>query len=189
MNRFLTNAEWARAILGGVSELGDTRRTDRLVRMASSFADAAGASPARASASPADAEGAYRLLRNDEVDADAITEAGCAATAAALASSGRTLLAIEDTTTLSYRHSVADAAGEIWGAGRTPSGEDFSFTRRWRWTPRRVRRWGSWISGTGCVRPANGDSVTSARSVPMNRRKASSGKRRPSGLGRFWVKS
>jgi hypothetical protein len=83
--------------------------------MASSFADAAGDSPARASASPADAEGAYRLLRNDEVDADAITEAGCSATAGVLASEGRTLLAIEDTTTLSYRHSVADELGDLGG--------------------------------------------------------------------------
>jgi hypothetical protein len=83
--------------------------------MASSFADAAGASPARASASAADAEGAYRLLRNDEVDADAITEAGCAATAALLASTDRTLLAIEDTTTLSYRHGVADELGDLGG--------------------------------------------------------------------------
>lgn len=99
----------------GGAELGDARRTDRLVRMAGSFVDAAGSSPASASPTPADAEGAYRLLRNEDVDADAITESGCLATAAVMANTGRTLLAIEDTTTLSYLHSVADELGDMGG--------------------------------------------------------------------------
>lgn len=114
MNQFLKSEEWARMIFGG-ARLGDARRADRLVRMASSLVDAAGASPARASANPADAEGAYRLLRNEAVDADAITEAGCLATARAMASKSGTLLAIEDTTTLSYRHGVAEELGDLGG--------------------------------------------------------------------------
>lgn len=113
MNQFLKGEEWAREMFGG-AELGDTRRAERLVRLAGALADDAGASPAKASATPADLEGAYRFLRNDAVEADGITEAGCATTARAVRRC-ETVLAIEDTTTLSYWHAVAEELGDLGG--------------------------------------------------------------------------
>jgi hypothetical protein len=111
--QLLKGQEWAREVFGG-TELGDARRAERLIRLSGSLADAAGASPAKASATPAELEGAYRFLRNDAVDAEAITQAGCATTAKA-ASTCETVLAIEDTTTLSYWHAVAEELGDLGG--------------------------------------------------------------------------
>jgi hypothetical protein len=113
VNQFLKGQEWARSTFGG-AELGDARRSERLVRLAAALADDAGVSPAKASATAADLEGAYRFLRNDAVEADAITEAGCAATVRATRKC-ETVLAIEDTTTLSYRHAVAEDLGDLGG--------------------------------------------------------------------------
>jgi hypothetical protein len=113
VNQLLKGEEWGRAAFEG-AELGDARRSERLVRLAGSLADAAGASPAKASATPADLEGAYRFLRNDAVEPDAITQAGCGVTAKA-AGQCETVLAIEDTTTLSYWHAVAEELGDLGG--------------------------------------------------------------------------
>jgi hypothetical protein len=104
---------WARDTFGE-AELGDSRRSERLVKLSGSLADATGSSPAKASTTAADLEGAYRFLRNDAVDADAITLAGCQATVKAGAAV-KTLLAVEDTTTLSYRHAVIDELGDLGG--------------------------------------------------------------------------
>lgn len=113
MSGFVESDTWARELFGE-AELGDARRSERLVRMAGSLANATGASPAKASATPADLEGAYRFLRNEAVDPEAIVEAGCAATVHA-AQSINTLLAVEDTTTLSYWHGVAQELGDLGG--------------------------------------------------------------------------
>ena len=98
MNRFIKSDTWAREVFGE-AQLGHAKRARRLVHLAGSLADATGASPAKASVTPADLEGAYRFLRNEAVDAEAIVQAGCAATGRA-AGLIKTLLAIEDTTTL-----------------------------------------------------------------------------------------
>ena len=113
MNQLLKGADWARETFAG-AELRDKRRSERLIRLAGALAEDAGASPAKASATPADLEGAYRFLRNEAVEADAITEAGCATTARAV-NTCETVLAIEDTTTLSYGHAVAEELGDLGG--------------------------------------------------------------------------
>jgi hypothetical protein len=116
MSRATSNG-WGNQVFGG-AQLGDARRTERLVTVAGSLAAVAGASPAKASQSPAELEGAYRLLRNEAVEAEAITAAGCGATAKTLATAA-TVLAIEDTTALSYRHQVAEQLGDLGGAANS----------------------------------------------------------------------
>ena len=63
------------------SELGDSRRTRRLVKLASSLANHLGQSLVQSLKSPADIEAAYRFTRNQAIDPQAIAEAGFAATA------------------------------------------------------------------------------------------------------------
>jgi hypothetical protein len=60
----------------------------------------------------AEVEGAYRLLRNPAVSSQAIAEGGYAATAER-AREIETLLAVEDTTSLSFSHGVGDELGYI----------------------------------------------------------------------------
>jgi hypothetical protein len=117
MSRFVQSGIWAREVFGE-ADLGDARRSERLIRMAGSLANAAGASPAKASATSADLEGAYRFLRNEAVEPEAIVEAGCSATINA-ARSIDTLLAVEDTTTLSYRHGAAQELGDLGGRAKS----------------------------------------------------------------------
>jgi hypothetical protein len=114
VNQFVKSDTWAREVFGE-ARLGDPRRRKRLVRLAGSLAEATGSSPAKASVNPADLEGAYRFLRNEAVDAEAIVEAGCIATGKT-AGMRKTVLAIEDTTTLSYWHGVAEELGDLGGS-------------------------------------------------------------------------
>jgi hypothetical protein len=96
--------------------LGDSRRTRRLVGYAAGEAPRASRSTSSAcSGDDTAAEGAYRLVRNPSVAADAITEGGFQATVEA-AFGSPTILALEDSTTLTFRHSVAVALGSIGGA-------------------------------------------------------------------------
>jgi hypothetical protein len=98
--------------------LGDARRTARLVKLAGAMAGQVGRSPSQACGGDAAAnEGAYRLLRNEAVDPQGIAEGGFAATARAAARHTR-LLAVEDTTTLSYAHAVVDELGDLGGDAR-----------------------------------------------------------------------
>jgi hypothetical protein len=69
---------------------------------------------AACSGDSAAAEGAYKLLRNAKVDPDDIGESGFQATVRAAKDFG-VLLAIEDSTTLGYRHSVAAELGSLGG--------------------------------------------------------------------------
>ena len=76
-------------------------------------------SPAKASSKnhrkpEARVEAAYRFLGNQNVHPDAIAESGFAATAR-LAVSVTTLLAIQDTTSLSYTHQAAEHLGDMGG--------------------------------------------------------------------------
>jgi hypothetical protein len=105
---------WAACLFGGC-ELGDARRTRRLVKTVGLLATQVGASPLRASGGDgAASEGAYRLIRNEAVEASAIAAGGFEATVRAARECG-TLLAVEDTTVLSYEHEAAEALGDLGG--------------------------------------------------------------------------
>lgn len=96
------SSRWAKDTFGKTS-LGDPRRTSRLVKLAQTLADNPGKSLMTITESPADMEGAYRFIRNDNVDAEAIAEAGFCATRLRAEQHG-TVLALEDTTTISFSH-------------------------------------------------------------------------------------
>lgn len=67
--------EWASHLFKH-AELGDVRRTKRLIKISHQMASNIGSSIVNASGSQASIEGAYRFLRNDKVDADNIATAG-----------------------------------------------------------------------------------------------------------------
>lgn len=102
--------EWAQENFGEC-ELGDKRRGTRLVRMAGDLARHAGSSLLKScDGDEAAAEGMYRLLRNEDVDPAAIAEGGFQATVKR-ARSCEALFAVEDSTSLVYRHSVVEELG------------------------------------------------------------------------------
>lgn len=96
---------WAKGIFG-LAQLGDPRRTRRLVTLATSLAQHAGLSIVKSSTSTAEVEGAYRLMRNPNVSPEAIADAGFISTAKA-AQTYPLLLALEDTTTINFSHTSA----------------------------------------------------------------------------------
>ncbi len=103
------------------SDLGDPRRTARLVKLAATLANEPGKSLVNVSQSPADMEGAYRFIRNENIDANAIAESGFQATVEQ-AQPHNLLLALEDTTTLIYKHSsIRDDLGHV-GRGKKQRG-------------------------------------------------------------------
>lgn len=106
---FTNASEWA-VLTFGKCQLGDKRRTQRLIKMATNMADHVGSSVVKSCPDAAHVEGSYRLIRNEDVTAEAIAEGGFEATAD-LAQNYNELLALEDTTSLSYRHSIADDLG------------------------------------------------------------------------------
>jgi hypothetical protein len=113
MNWLLDAHQWAERVFGG-SNLGDPRRTRRLVDYAARQAQAGNASPmAACRGDAAAAEGAYRLIRNQKVDAGEIAEGGFQATASMAAEYPGVLLALEDTTSLSYKHKVREELGTV----------------------------------------------------------------------------
>lgn len=57
-------------------------------------------------------EGSYRFIGNNHISADAMRAAGFAHTAA-LAKDIAEILALEDTTSLSYKHQVAKSLGKL----------------------------------------------------------------------------
>ena len=98
-------ADWAKSVFSSAA-LGDPRRTARLVNVAAQLAKCSGKSITISSeGSEAMQEGAYRFIRNPNVSAEAIRKAGAMQTVK-LAHEFPELLAIEDTTSLSYRHQV-----------------------------------------------------------------------------------
>ena len=97
------------------SDLDDKRRTKRLTHVAAELAAHTGSSLASScEGNLAVVEGAYRLIENEAVEPDAIAEAGFQATALAV-HDAQLLLAIEDSTTLSYKHSIRSELGDIGG--------------------------------------------------------------------------
>lgn len=108
---FQTHAEqWAYETFSRAN-LGDSRRTQRLIKFTASLANHIGQSIVQSLKTPADIEAAYRFTRNRAIDATAIAEAGFAATAEQ-AKSYDCLLALEDTTSLEFTHqTVRDEMG------------------------------------------------------------------------------
>lgn len=95
----------------GTAKLGDPRRTRRLVKLAATIANDPGKAMVNITQSPADMEGAYRFIRNEHVEADEIAQAGFRATAEQAAHYDE-LLAIEDTTSITYVHkTIRDELG------------------------------------------------------------------------------
>jgi hypothetical protein len=120
MNSISVETQWAHQLFG-IAELGDIRRTNRLIRVAADLSHFAGASFCQANGHDAAAvEGAYRFIRNEAVDPQAITEAGFVATALR-AETVRTLLAVDDSSTLGYRHAVAAQLGDLGGPDQAAS--------------------------------------------------------------------
>ena len=102
--------EWSRQMFGEC-ELGDARRTERLVSVAARMSKQMGKSLAKSCDGDSGAlVGGYRLLRNDAVDPEAM-RAGGFACVAQQAQDYAVLLAVEDTTSVSYRHAVAEELG------------------------------------------------------------------------------
>ena len=95
------------------ANLGDKRRADRLTRVASQMASGSGKSLAQTCiGDESKLEGSYRLIRNDKVSPSVIRAAGFEHTARVV-SDVPEILAIEDTTSLSYKHSVASELGKL----------------------------------------------------------------------------
>ncbi|WP_040571916.1 IS4 family transposase [Shewanella benthica] len=104
--------EWAKSHFQH-AKLGDIRRADRLVSTAANMARSSGKSIALSCrGNEAELEGAYRLIRNDNVSPDMIRVAGFQHTAKEAVSVAE-ILALEDTTSLSYKHQVAADLGKL----------------------------------------------------------------------------
>jgi len=104
-------AAWSEAIFGKCS-LGDKRLTKRLVQMGKQLSSATGASLSKSCEGQDDLiEGSYRFLRNARVKAADIANGGYDVTGC-LAQTIPLLLAIEDTTSLSYSHEVRKELGD-----------------------------------------------------------------------------
>ena len=97
-------AQWAQDTFAQAN-LGDTRRTKRLVQLATALANHTGQSIVQSMSSPAEIEAAYRFVRNQSIDASAIAEAGFQASVEQ-AQTHDCLLALEDTTSLSFTHAT-----------------------------------------------------------------------------------
>lgn len=108
----MNNTQWSDTTFGNAN-LGDPRRTARLVKLAATLAESPGKPIVNVTHSPADMEGAYRFIRNEHIKASAIADAGFEVTASN-AKNHDTLLALEDTTTITYSHqSVRSALGHV----------------------------------------------------------------------------
>lgn len=110
----MAEERWAEDTFGSC-DLGDKRRTKRLVDYASRQArHPEQSSHAVCEGSGALKEGTFRLLRNEDVDPDAILEGGFNSTIAKCDTQGD-ILVTEDTTTMQYWHEVADELGDVGG--------------------------------------------------------------------------
>lgn len=110
MMKMMDPEQWAQCQFGHAN-LNDPRRTQRLVSLATSITQQPGVAVSKLPLSPAEMEGAYRFIRNENIQASDIAEAGFQATAQQ-AREHDILLALEDTTSLTYKHdSVREELG------------------------------------------------------------------------------
>ncbi len=114
-------ARWAKEVFGKC-QLGDPRRKRRLVKYAGLQAKhARRATYSACEGDKAAVEGAYRLLRNPNLEPKAIREGGFVSTAEKV-SGLELIVAAEDTTTISYTHDVAEELGDVGGPSNTQVG-------------------------------------------------------------------
>ena len=112
----LSPTAWARAQFGGAN-LGDKRRSARLVQLASSLAAKPSGTLPPAMPGHSELQAAYRFLRNPRVNPDAVLEPHRGAVGRAMAAAGDYLL-IEDTTSLDFSlHFETDGLGRIGDDG------------------------------------------------------------------------
>jgi len=95
---------WASNVFG-TANLGDPRRTKRLIKLTSDLASSIGDSVVKGSQDPAISEGAYRFIRNGNICAKEIAQAGFVYTDNKVRNA-RLVLAVQDSTGLTYKHSV-----------------------------------------------------------------------------------
>jgi hypothetical protein len=93
-------ADWARAEFGH-AELGDDRRTDRLLMIATAFAQQPTAPIPQACGPGPAIQGAYRFFENDDLDPEAIRDAHHQATLERVRQHP-IVLALQDTSSLNY---------------------------------------------------------------------------------------
>ena len=106
---------WSQSVFGN-AQLGDKRRTKRLVKVAGMIADHPDCSLDGAFGDDrAGAEGAQRLVRNSEISSEEVFEAGAKSTALTASQHEGLILALEDTTTLGYSHSARAELGDLGG--------------------------------------------------------------------------
>jgi hypothetical protein len=96
----LAACAWAKDTFGGV-DLGDSRRTSRLVRMAALAADRPSGTVTAVYDDDADQQGAYDFLESEHVDAE-VLEAGHGAAVAACCTGSRELLVVVDGSSLTF---------------------------------------------------------------------------------------
>jgi len=94
------NAKWAELEFGGI-ELGDKRRTKRLTQLAKQRVEKPNGSIAESCGSKAGTKAAYRLLDNEDIEAEAIQSGHQRATVKRLGGE-KVILALQDTTQLNY---------------------------------------------------------------------------------------
>lgn len=114
----LNPTEWANLIFGK-AKLGDPRRTKRLTKLVADMAKNAGGSIVKSSVDAASIEGAYRFIRNKSILPEVIAETGFEQTCQ-MVKHCKDVLAIQDTTGISYRHqSLCTELGNISSANTT----------------------------------------------------------------------
>ena len=112
MSVLLNSETWATNIFGEC-EFGDARLTKRMEKIGTQLSQTIGSSlSASCDGNEAALEGSYRFIRNNRVTAEKIAEGGYKATIKAC-KGRRTLLAIEDTTSMSFSHEVKEQLGDI----------------------------------------------------------------------------
>lgn len=104
------------------AELGDPRRTQRLMKTAEAKVhNMTAASIPKLVEDSAQQEGAYRFFENDKVSAEEIARSGCAYTVGCLEAEDGPILAIQDSTTLSYDR-APEGSGPLGGPKNSGSG-------------------------------------------------------------------
>ena len=103
--------EWAQIIFGQAN-LGDPRRTKRLVQLTSDMAANSSRSIPEACETNGKVEAAYRFIRNDNISPDEIANAGFKQTSEIIPQIPL-VLAIQDTTGLTYKHNVTKELGDV----------------------------------------------------------------------------
>lgn len=109
-------AEWAQHEFGQ-ADLGDLRRTERLMQIATVRAERPSASLPEGIDDPAALKGLYRFMENDRIEREAVLTCHYRATAERCAREA-VVLAVQDTTEVDYTHHPATAGLGVLGDRR-----------------------------------------------------------------------